>query len=147
MSTSSIKNVVYERRQGVVVGLDFFYQSWNHRKSTLPTTPSYWNRGYVLYPNAADKRASEMQRAGHSVQIVGWDDNLEVQTVDAQGKPVFDAQGKPVKEKGFYVFKNSWGTTGFGIQHPAGPGYGYISYRYVREYGSGYTADPPRATP
>jgi C1A family cysteine protease len=147
VNTSSIKNVIYEKGAGVVVGLDFFYQSWNHRRSTLPTNPTYWNRGYVLYPNAKDRTESYKQRAGHSVQLIGWDDNLEVQTVDEKGQLVVDAQGKPVKEKGFFIFKNSWGTTGFGIQHRLGPGYGYISYRYVRDYGSGYTADPPVRLP
>ena len=35
----------------MVVGLTFFYQSWNHRKSELPTNSDYWDEGYVLYPN------------------------------------------------------------------------------------------------
>jgi C1A family cysteine protease len=147
VNTGSIKNVVFEKGTGVVVGLDFFYQSWNHRRSTLPTNATYWNKGYVLYPNAKDKSESAKQAAGHSIQIIGWDDNLEVQTVDEKGQLVVDAQGKPVKEKGFFIFKNSWGTQGFGIQHPTGAGYGYLSYRYVREYGSGYTANAPTALP
>lgn len=145
VSTSSIKNVLFEKKAGVVVGLDFFYQAWNHRGSKLPVNAGYFASGYVLYPNAADKTDSNLRPAGHSVQLVGWDDNLEVQTVDKDGKPVLDAAGKPVKEKGFYLFKNSWGTDRFGVTNPKAKGYGWISYRYVREFGSGNTADPPRA--
>jgi hypothetical protein len=38
-------------------------------------------------------------------------------------------------DKGFYIFKNSWGTTSFGVDNDYGPGYGYISQRYVNEFG------------
>lgn len=147
VSSTSIKNILFEKKAGVVVGMDFFYQSWNHRRSKLPVNATYFSKGYVLYPNAQDKTESLKERAGHSVQLVGWDDNLEIQTVDAMGLPVVDAAGKPVKEKGFYLFKNSWGTASFGITNPKGAGYGWISYRYVKEFGSGYTADPPKLMP
>lgn len=148
VSTTSIKNVLFEKKTGVVVGLDFFYQAWNHRLSPLPVNATSFASGYVLYPNAQDKTESNKMRAGHSVQLVGWDDNLEIQTVDAMGKAVVDpATGKPVKEKGFYLFKNSWGTSSFGVSNPKGAGYGWISYKYVKEYGSGYTSDPPTMRP
>lgn len=148
VSTSSIKNVIYEKKAGVVVGLDFFYQAWNHRLSTLPVSSTYFSKGYVLYPNSTDQTESYKKPAGHSVQMVGWDDTLEIQTVDKDGKPVVDSMGKPVKEKGFFLFKNSWGTDRFGNTHSKQPGYGWISYRYIREFGSGNTADPPtRITP
>lgn len=143
VSTSSIKNVIFEKQVGVVVGLDFFYQAWNHRLSTLPVSTAAFAKGYVLYPNATDISESQKAPAGHSVQLVGWDDSLEIPTVDATGKPVVDAMGKPVKEKGFYLFKNSWGTTSFGVSNSKAPGYGWISFRYINRYGSAYTADPP----
>jgi hypothetical protein len=38
-------------------------------------------------------------------------------------------------EKGFWLFKNSWGTASFGVENPYGAGYGWLSYRYVDEYG------------
>ena len=144
VSTSSIKNIIFEKRQGVVVGLDFFYQAWNHRRSALPVSTADFSRGIVRFPNATDQQKSRETPAGHSVQLVGWNDNLSFQTVDAAGKPVVDAAGKPVLEKGFFIFKNSWGTANFGLTNPKGAGYGYISYRYVSQYGSGYTADPPK---
>lgn len=144
VSTSSIKNVIFEKKQGVVVGLDFFYQAWNHRRSTLPVSSTYFQKGYVLYPNADDKTESAKQRAGHSVQLVGYDDNLEIQAMDKEGRPAVDAAGKPIKQKGFFLFKNSWGTANFGVSNSKAPGYGWISYRYIQEYGSAYTSDPPK---
>lgn len=144
VSTSSIKNIIFEKKQGVVVGLDFFYQAWNHRRSALPVSATYFQKGYVLYPNADDKTASAKQPAGHSVQLVGYDDNLEIQQMDKNGNPAVDSVGNPIKQKGFFLFKNSWGTSNFGVSNSKGPGYGWISYRYVQEYGSGYTADPPK---
>lgn len=30
----------------VAIGLDFFYQSWNHRKSTLPRNLDNWDAGW-----------------------------------------------------------------------------------------------------
>jgi len=143
-SDKSIKAFMYGKRQAVVVGGKFFYQAWNHGASTLPVNSSYSAEGYVLYPNAKDKEESLKKPAGHSFLLVGWDDNLEVQTLDGEGKPVVDAQGNPVKEKGFFLFKNSWGTARFGTKNPHGAGYGWISYKYIKEYGSVYGADLPQ---
>ena len=144
VSTSSIKNVIYEKKQGVLVGLDFFYQAWNHRRSTLPVSSTHFSKGYVLYPNAEDKAASAKQPAGHSIQLIGYNDDMEIQAMDKDGRPAVDAAGKPIKQKGFFLFKNSWGTTSFGVSNSKAPGYGWISYQYIQEYGSGYTSDPPK---
>lgn len=147
VSTSSIKNVIFEKKTGVLVGLDFFYQAWNHRRSTLPVSATRFGQGIVQYPNATDKTESMKSPAGHSIQLVGWDDNKEIQVMDKDGNPAVDSAGKPIKEKGFYLFKNSWGTASFGVSNPKGAGYGWISYKYIRDYGSGNTADPPKLTP
>ncbi len=53
-----------------------------------------------------------------------------------------DADGNPVMEKGFFLFRNSWGTGSFGTQNEFGPGYGWISYDYVREL-SAYVSGLP----
>ncbi len=139
----SIKSTMFNKKQGVVVGLTFFYQSWNHRRSQLPRNLDYWNEGYVLAPNAEDRRISLEKRAGHSILLVGWDDTLEVQKMDEEGKGVVDSNGDPVMEKGFFIFKNSWGTGSFGKNNVHGDGYGYISYDYVEEHGSGRVSDLP----
>jgi hypothetical protein len=94
-------------------------------------------------PNQADITASSAQRAGHAIHLIGWDDNLEVTKRDGQGNDLLDARGNPIKEKGFYLFKNSWGTASFGVEHPTGPGYGWISYEYINRYGSAVVAELP----
>jgi hypothetical protein len=142
-SANSIKAHMTSKDQGVIVGLTFFYQSWNHRLSELPTNSGYWSDGYVLYPNEQDKELSLENRAGHSIQLVGWDDDLEVQTVDEEGNLVVDEEGNPVMEKGFFIFKNSWGTGSFGRDNANGDGYGYISMKYVTEYATAYVSDLP----
>lgn len=147
LNTNSIKAHMTTKKTAVLVGLDFFYQSWNHRKSTLPVNADSFAKGYVLAPNDDDVTESHKQRAGHSILLVGWDDNLELPIVDKDGKPVLGEDGQAVKEKGFYIFKNSWGTGRFGTQNPHGAGYGFISYRYVEDYGSANISDLPQVTP
>lgn len=143
INTNSIKAHITAKKTGVNVGMTFFYQAWNHRKSALPVNADYWRKGYVTYPNAEDKQKSLEARAGHAIHIIGWDDNLEVPMRDKDGNPVLDANGNPRMEKGFWLFKNSWGTAGFGIEHPTGAGYGWLSYKYVAEYGSAVAAETP----
>jgi hypothetical protein len=143
LSVLDIKSHMKNRRTAVIADLDFFYQAWNHRRSTLPINKAAWDQGYVLFPNQADVTASHEHRAGHSIVLIGWDDNLEVPIVDENGQQVIGSDGEPVVERGFYLFKNSWGTAGFGIQNQFGPGYGWISQRYVREFGSIRISDKP----
>ncbi len=143
----SMKAHLTTKKTPLVVGMTFFYQSWNHRRSELPVNDAYWRKGYVLYPNAKDEELSLAKRAGHAIVIIGWDDDLEVPTVDDKGEIVKDAMGNPVVEKGFWIFKNSWGTGSFGVDHPNGPGYGYLSMKYVEEYGSAFVSDVPSVTP
>jgi subtilisin-like proprotein convertase family protein/C1A family cysteine protease len=143
-SARSLKAVMTEKKTAVVVGMDFFYQSWNHGGSALPINRDYFSEGYVLYPTEKDKEESKKKPAGHSILLLGWDDTLEVPMLDAEGKPVVDEQGNPKKEKGFFLFKNSWGTGGFGLRNKFGAGYGWISMRYVEEYAGAYTADVPK---
>ena len=143
INTNSIKAHITTKKTGVNCGLTFFYQAWNHRHSVLPVNAEYWRKGYVTYPNAEDKTKSLEDRAGHAIHLIGWDDTLEVQSRDKDGNLLKNADGSPKMEKGFYLFKNSWGTVGFGIEHPTGPGYGWISYKYIAEQGSCVTAEVP----
>ena len=140
---SNIKAHMTSKKTGVVVGVDFFYQAWNHRLSKLPVNDAYSAKGYVLYPNEKDVEESHKQRAGHGILLLGWDDDLAVQKMDAEGRGVVDAQGQPVTEKGFYIFKNSWGTGRFGRENPFGAGYGYISQQYIDEYANAVVAGLP----
>lgn len=144
---NSIKAHMTTKKQAAIVGLTFYYQSWNHRGSVLPTSNELWKKGYVPFPNAKDKEESLKKRAGHAILLVGWDDDAEVQPLDAEGNPAVDANGDPIKEKGFFIFKNSWGTEKFGIDNPHGAGYGYISYKYVETEGTVYVSDIPKLEP
>jgi C1A family cysteine protease len=146
VNNRSIKTELFEKKTAVAIGLTFFYQAWNHRASELPINDAAWRMGVVTYPNTVDEERSLAKRAGHAVLIVGWDDDLEVPTYDENGDPIVDASGNPVTEKGFWIFKNSWGTTSFGVSNPYGAGYGYLSMRYVAEHASAYTTNPPVVT-
>jgi C1A family cysteine protease len=121
----------------VVVGLDFFYQAWNHGGSKLPINRDDFKQGIVRFPNDTDVQKSHEDRAGHGILLVGWDDDLEFDEIGSDGKPTGN------KQKGFYLFKNSWGTDWFGVNNPNGAGYGYISQKYVEQYGSAYVDDVP----
>lgn len=140
---ASIMDHIRVNGTGVVVGMEFFYQAWNHRKSELPRNLDSWDAGIVRMPNDEDIEISREARAGHSILIVGWDLDKEFPRVDSEGNTVLDGDGNPVMEKGFYIFKNSWGTSGFGIDHPAGAGYGWLSMEYVDRFGRAYTSDIP----
>jgi len=139
----SIKAFMAQNKQAVIAGMPFYYQSWNHRGGGLPVNSSYSRKGYILFPNAKDIEVSEAKPAGHSILIVGWDDDLEVPTVDGDGKVVMDEDGKPVTEKGFFLIKNSWGTGSFGSENPFGAGYGWLSMAYVERYANLNGADVP----
>lgn len=143
INTEAIKEHLYYKRTGVVVTLDFFFQSWNHRRSTLPINSDNWRQGIVLAPNAEDVAVSKPRGAAHSVLVLGWDDTLEIPLRDAEGNVQKDAAGNVVTERGFYIFKNSWGAESFGAENDFGPGYGYLSMRYVREHSSAMIAALP----
>ncbi len=143
LNTRDIQAQIQTTNTGVIVGFTFFYQAWNHRSSELPISSSNWDQGIVTYPNDDDKTISLEKRAGHSILLVGWDANKEVTRLDKNGDPLLDSRGNPVVEKGFFLFKNSWGTNGFGIDNEHGAGYGWISMRYIREYGRARVASLP----
>jgi len=135
-STRSIKAYMMEQKVGVVAGMTFFYQGWNHRASALPVNSENWSEGYVLPPNAEDREKSLAKRAGHSILLLGWDDNLTVPKRDKDGNIVKGADGEAELVKGFFLIKNSWGTSGFGIRNAFGAGYGWIAYDYIEEFAS-----------
>lgn len=143
-SARSLQGHMLSTRTPVVVSGTFFYQAWNHGRSGLTTSSEYKRQGYVLAPSEADiANSMEIGRAGHGVVLLGWDDDLEVQVLDAEGEGVVDDNGDPVVQRGFFLFKNSWGTGSFGTENPFGAGYGWISYDYVEEHFTAYTAGLP----
>jgi subtilisin-like proprotein convertase family protein len=141
----SLKSHLYNARTAVQVGGDFYYQAWGHGGSRIPKYSGYRDFGYVVTPSAEDIASSNEHRAGHSFLLVGWDDNLEVQAIAPDGTLAVDASGNPVMQRGFFLFKNSWGT-GWATRNPKGAGYGWISYEYVSRYLSAYVSDKPQVS-
>lgn len=139
----SIQGHMVERRTPVAIGGPMFYQAWSMRRSGLPTSFERWLAGIVLLPNHEDIADSARDPSGHAVLIVGWDEDMEVQQVDGDNEPVFDANGQPVMERGFFLFKNSWGGTDFGLENTAREGYGWISMRYVEQHMWAYISSSP----
>ncbi|WP_034732232.1 C1 family peptidase [Bacteriovorax sp. Seq25_V] len=141
-STAEIKNYL-SNGIPLTMGIDFFYGAWNHRKAAeygIGRDASNWNEGIVGYPeyNSKDRTISRQHRAGHSVMIVGYDDNYVVTTNVLMN----DGTYKEFNYKGVYFFKNSWGTSSFGATTKIGneyyPGYGIITQKYANEMGSFY---------
>lgn len=142
----SIMSYMAQNHLPVVVSGTFFYQAWNHGGSMLPVSSDYMRRGIVLYPNAADQTDSRLRPAGHGILLVGFDQEMRVQRIDERGQLMVDAMGQPVYETGFFLFKNSWGTSRFGVANSLGAtGFGWISMRYVEEYFSAYVSGRPTA--
>jgi hypothetical protein len=127
----------------LTLDIDFYYGAWNHRKATdlgIPRNMDHWERGLVgnPEPGSVDKEMSETDPAGHSVLIVGYDDDFEIK-VD---QLMTDGTTQTFAYKGVYFFKNSWGTGSFGskavIDGKLQPGYGAITQKYAHDYGGFY---------
>ncbi len=124
----------------LTLDIEFYYGAWNHRLAdelTIGRDLGLWEKGTVTYPErgSLDRSKSRSKPAGHSVVIVGYDDDLEIE----YSLKMDDGSTKTFQRKGVYFFKNSWGTTGFGaeavIEGKTLPGYGMISQDYANEYG------------
>ena len=125
----------------VTLDIDFYYGAWNHSKATtlgIPRNSEHWKLGIVGHPaiGSVDRQISPGTPAGHSIVVVGYDDNVEV-TI-----PTLMTNGttQNLKYKGVYYFKNSWGTDNFALNFTINghsyPGYGMITQQYAHEFGS-----------
>ena len=95
----------------VAVAIDFFYQAWNHGLSKLPINRDDLTAGIVRFPNDDDVTSSHTpagrsrdpdRRLGRRPAVPGG----------RQGRQAVGRRnGQPVMQKGFYIFKNSWGRT------------------------------------
>ncbi|MBT3980314.1 MAG: C1 family peptidase [Bacteriovoracaceae bacterium] len=141
-STYQVKGLL---RQGIplTLGITFYYGAWNHRysdKYLIGRDYNNWIKGIVGYPEAGSKDAVESPKhpAGHSILIVGYDDNKVVTTK----VKMENGEEKEFTYKGVYYFKNSWGTAEFGrefsLENESHPGYGMITYKYAHEHGGFY---------
>ncbi len=143
-SVTSIKAHMTSTNTAVIAGMDFFYQAWGHGGSSLPTYAPHKTEGVILNPNAEDVRVSLEKRAGHSILIVGWNDDKEFQSVNEAGEGIVDEDGEPVMQTGFFLIKNSWGDT-WATGNEFGAGYGWISFDYIEEHANVYGSRPPRS--
>jgi len=135
---ASIKHQLFTARQALVVSLPVHCQAWNYATGCkYPTDVERYHRGVISYPTAEERK--QTPGSSHAMLLVGWDDQHEEPMRSASGA-VVKKNGKPVMEKGFYVVKNSWGTTSFGRDNPYGAGYGLLSMAYVAEFGLLVTA-------
>ena len=147
-SPTSLKAYLFKEKKPVVIGMDFFYQSWSHGGSKLGINQELRRKSIILSPSKEDVEDSLQRRAGHAVLIVGYDDDMVAPRIDKDGKPLLNENGEPVFEKGFFLIKNSWGDAGvWGSENSKAKGYGWIGYKYVQEYGRSMTAGLPKVEP
>lgn len=127
----------------ITVDVDFYYGAWNHREAPekgIPRNMDHWYKGVVGYPEegTVDRRESLADPAGHSILLIGYDDEVTVETEQLME----DGSSKKFTYKGVYYFKNSWGTDSFGsemvINGKARKGYGMITQKYAEQYGTFY---------
>jgi len=141
-NVSSIKSFL-DADIPLTMGITIFYGAWNHgagRTHGIEMNSDHWAQGIVGYPErgSVDYEASKKAPAGHSIVVVGYD-NEKIVTVPVKMK---DGSIKEFSYKGVYYFKNSWGTASFGrdfnLDGKSLPGYGMITQKYAHEQGSFY---------
>ncbi len=142
-SSTNIKNLL-DSGKPVILDQNFYYGAWNHRLADqhgIGRDETNWSKGIVGFPEpgSMDYKKSRENPAGHSVLVVGYDDNKVVTT----NVLMQDGTYKKFSYKGVYYFKNSWGTSSFGTQTNIDgsiqPGYGIMTQKYAHQYGSFFT--------
>ncbi|MCB0366972.1 MAG: hypothetical protein KDD68_16355, partial [Bdellovibrionales bacterium] len=104
-----------DQGEPLTMGAGFYYGSWNHRTAPdlgMPRDMNNWYKGIVGYPEpgSVDSVMSPTKEAGHSIVIVGYDNEKTVRT----RVRMTDGSTKTFTYTGVYYFKNSWGKDGFG---------------------------------
>lgn len=127
--------------ESVIMGTKLYYGSWNSKKTITheiqERDKKKWYAGIVTYPEpgSRDRRISFEKGGGHSLILVGYDDEVEVKS----RMQMEDGSWKEFTYKGVYYFKNSWGVRGFGkrfkLDGVSYPGYGMITQKYAHEMG------------
>lgn len=137
-----VKDVLI-KGEPVVLEVDFYYGAWNHARATelgIERDLGLWAKGIITAPekNSVDVIESNKKSSGHSVLVVGFDDNKIIK----RSIKMADGTMKEFTYKGVYYFKNSWGTDNFAkdsnIDGVATPGYGMIVQKYAEDDGAFY---------
>lgn len=133
-----------DSRESLIMGTKLYYASWNSSKTETyniqQRDKSLFYQGLVGHPelDSMDREISSVNGGGHSILIVGYDDDFEI----SHTLKMKDGTYQEFTHKGAYIFKNSWGTKGFGkdfvYNGKSYPGYGAISYKYAHEFGTFY---------
>jgi hypothetical protein len=125
----------------VVLEINFYYGAWNHRGGEslgIVRNMDHWAQGIIGHPEPGilDREKSSEKPAGHSVLVVGFDDNKIVK----KKIQMADGTSKMFTYKGVYYIKNSWGTESFGSEFEVDgvnyPGYGMIVQKHANQDGS-----------
>ncbi len=125
----------------VVLEMDFYFGAWNHALADeygIGRNMDHWYKGIVFIPepNSVDWAESNKHMSGHSILVVGYDNNRVI----TKTVKMSDGTSKTFSHKGVYYFKNSWGTDGFGkdfeIDGVKYPGYGMIVQKHANEQGA-----------
>jgi hypothetical protein len=142
LSVEDAKRLLH-KGTAITLDLDFYYGAWNHRggeKLGITRNMDHWSRGIVGYPEpgSLDRLKSPTDPAGHSVLVVGYDDDFVVES----RVQMEDGSIKEFRYRGVYFIKNSWGAGNFGIKTEiegrSVPGYGIITQKYAEEFGGFY---------
>lgn len=143
-NVSSVSTIKQMLAAGIplVLEVDFFYGAWNHRVADrlgIGRDAAAFSRGEVGYPEygSMDRKNSREEPAGHSIVVVGYDDNAVITT----RVKMEDGTMKDFTYTGVYYFKNSWGTSSFGSNlslNGSTPGYGVMTYKYAHDFGAFY---------
>ncbi len=142
--TSSLQTYMFKNKRAIICGMDFFYQSWSHGGSSLGINAENKSYGAVVTPGPESVEEGREKPAGHSILLVGYDEEKQFPRLDAEGKALRDDQGNIIYDKGFFLFKNSWGTGGsWGSKNEFGSGYGWLSFDYVQRFGRCVSAGEP----
>lgn len=132
----------------LLLDLNFFDGAWNYpgsAKKGIYRSARLWREGVVTHPEKGSKDLALSPKAGegHSIVVVGYDDNREVEYVMSMK----DGSRKRFKRKGVYYFKNSWGSSTWGhdfkIDGVPYPGYGMILQVHAHTHGQFYRLRVP----
>lgn len=129
-----------DANKSVALEVNLFHGSWNTAVASqkgMRRDNKLYKNGIVTYPEVGslDRKISPTLGNRHAVQIVGYDDDVEVTyTINME-----DGKSKTFKRKGVYIFKNSWGTRDFGRNFTYDKmrirGFGMILQDHVHEFG------------
>lgn len=132
----------------LTLDLNFFDGAWNYpgsAKRGIYRSARLWEQGIVTHPEVGsmDRLISSKAEDGHSVVVVGYDDDREVE----YWMNMEDGHRQKFKRKGVYYIKNSWGASTWGkefqIDGVPYPGYGMILQVHAHAHGQFYKLDLP----